>query len=639
MCGIAGLIAHQASYNLDDSIRKMTAQLTHRGPDDSGTWIDADMRVALGHQRLAILDLSAHGRQPMTSPMERYVIVFNGEIYNFHHMREELMQLGYQGQWRGNSDTEVLLAAFETWGIEKTLQKAVGMFAIALWDRTARTLMLARDRLGEKPLYYGILDHVFAFASELKAIRAASPISLDINRDALVDLLSLSYIPAPTSIYQQIYKLPPGHYLTIDLNHFTPTLKAYWTLESKQHEPYIALQNMHDAELLETVHQTLKTSVELQMIADVPLGAFLSGGIDSSLVVALMQAQSSQPVRSYTIGFHEAAYNEAPYAKAVAQHLGTHHTEMYVSAQDAANIIPLLAKIYDEPFADSSQIPTALVAKLTSQHVKVSLSGDGGDELFAGYGRYPQTAALWHTVQKYPAPLRHYLSSVIHKVPQNRWNQFIKLLPSRYQRNINGHRMHRMAKLLSSKSLAEMYRRLVSNSNHNDVLLGNTYDYFSPVWTKTDDPIQAMRFWDCKYYLPDDLLVKVDRASMFSSLEARAPFLDHRVVELAFALPRQVLIRNGMGKWILRRILDQYIPQHLIERPKSGFSIPLATWLRGPLKGWAEALLEPSYLAEQGYLNVENISKIWQQHQMHVLDGSTLLWNVLMFQAWLQEVA
>ena len=638
MCGIAGIISLRFESMLCEQLSKMTDSLSRRGPDDQGQWTDPSIGVGLGHRRLAIIDLSPQGHQPMISSAGRYVLVFNGEIYNFASLRKELQSSHLRPTWRGHSDTEILLACIEVWGFELTLQKLTGMFAIALWDRKTSTLSLARDRLGEKPLYYGVVGDRFVFASELKAICAITNDNLEVSRNSLASFMRFGYIPAPYSIYTGISKLLPGHFLVLKSPTEACEARPYWTLDGND-QPRLSeeLSLCSDDELIDRVHDQLQDAVRLQMVSDVPIGAFLSGGVDSSAIVALMQTQSSQPIRTYTIGFTEGAFNEAPYAKEVARHLGTEHTEMFVTAKDAASVIPELPLIYDEPFADSSQIPTTLVSRLTRQHVTVSLSGDGGDELFAGYPRYQIVADLWQRVNRQPMALRRPVSAMLRSASPEVWDNVLRFLPHKQRQRINGRRIHRLSQLIVSGSLSEMYIRLMSQwQPEEELVLGCHKGAFSDTsWSKCVDPLEEMQRWDIKQYLPDDLLVKVDRATMNASLESRSPLLDHRVVELAFALPRRVLVRDGVGKWILRRLLDRYVPRDLIDRPKAGFSIPLAEWLRGPLRLWAESLLNPATLRMQGYLDARKVSNMWCQHIDGSYDRSLYLWNVLMFQAWL----
>ena len=638
MCGIAGFLGASAGFDLGGNAGRMAAELVHRGPDDEGIWLDASYGLALVHRRLAIIDVSSQGHQPMHSVSGRYVVVYNGEIYNFEEIRAELQAAGCAPAWRGHSDTEVLLAAVAAWGFEATLSRLVGMFAIAMWDRETHTLSLARDRIGEKPLYYGRTAQGFVFASELKAIRALSGNALEVDPQALSQFMQFGYIPAPTSIYRGLAKLQPGHFVHIGPAASVGDPQRFWQLSGLGQSDLAAqLADQDDKHLIDLLHDRLKASVGLQMVADVPLGAFLSGGVDSSAVVALMQAQSQRRVKTYTIGFHEKSFDEAPYAKAVARHLGTEHTELYISDDDAAAIIPELPRIYDEPFADSSQIPTALVSRLTRQHVTVSLSGDGGDELFAGYPRYGITAALWRRISGLPMGLRAAAAATLRCASAQAWDRVFALLPEAHRQSINGRRVHRLAQLMVSRSLAEMYVRLMSQWQPEEGLVlgvrGAVTDRLS--WPVQGTPIEQMRRWDVGQYLPDDLLVKVDRAAMSASLESRAPLLDHRVVELAFALPERMLVRGDQGKWILRRVLDRYVPRELIERPKAGFSIPIATWLRGPLRPWAESLLNPAKLVNQGFLDAGKVSEMWSQHVAGSYDRSLYLWNVLMFQAWM----
>jgi asparagine synthase (glutamine-hydrolysing) len=622
---------------LGEQVERMIAPLVHRGPDSHGIWVDGECGVGLGHRRLSILDLSPKGHQPMMSASGRYIVAYNGEIYNFAQIRDELIAEGKAPEWRGHSDTEILLAAFEAWGVEVTLQKAVGMFAIALWDRDERALTLARDRLGEKPLYYGVVRGRLLFGSELKAIRTVAGNDLQMDRDVLAEFMRFGYIPSPKSIYRGIAKLAPGHVLTVRSSSNIGKSYPYWSLDTPAQEQLCArLTGCGDDELIDLVHDQLREAIGLQMVSDVPLGAFLSGGVDSSTVVALMQSQSAKRIRTYTIGFNEGMFDEAPYARAVAQHLGTDHTELYVTAKDAADVIPQLHTIYDEPFADSSQIPTTLVSRLTSQHVTVSLSGDGGDELFAGYPRYQLTAALWKRINGQPMFVRRAISSMLQRFSAQGWDRILEHLPASQHQRINGRRVHRLAQLMVSDSIGEMYVRLMSQWQPEEgLVLSSNGRHFPEInWSKMGDPTEAMRRWDVSQYLPDDLLVKVDRASMSASLESRAPLLDHRVVELAFALPQRMLVRGGVGKWALRRVLDRYVPRELIERPKAGFAIPIGAWLRGPLRDWAETLLNAKTISEQGFLDAKQVSIMWQQHLAGSYDRSTYLWNVLMFQAW-----
>lgn len=660
MCGFAGFMGFGRLPSADwpGLLDRMGNTIRHRGPDDCGVWVEKPAGVGLVHRRLSILDLSSAGHQPMVSAGARYVMVFNGEIYNHLELRREL-EIGSTRtdtqphppsslvrNWRGHSDTETLLAGVEAWGIEGTLKKTVGMFAIALWDRAERTLCLARDRMGEKPLYYGWQGDTFLFGSELKALKAHPAFRAEINRDAVALQMRHNYIPAPYSIYQGISKLQPGCLLTVSMSRREPCVMPYWSTEQAVADGFSQPFLGSVGEAVDALDKLLKDAVSGQMVADVPLGAFLSGGVDSSAIVALMQAQSDRPVKTFTIGFHEEGYNEAEHAKAVAQHLGTEHTELYVSPKEAMDVIPRLPALYDEPFSDSSQIPTFLVAQMTRQHVTVSLSGDAGDELFGGYNRYFWASELWRKLGRLPTPLRTMLAQSITLLPPTKWNSVFSalgpLMPSRLRYANLGSKMHKLAETLAARRPEEIYHRLISHwEKPTDLVIGAT----EPSTVLTDDTSwpalvdfeHRMMYLDAITYLPDDILVKVDRAAMGVSLETRVPFLDHRVVEFAWRLPLSMKIRNGQGKWILRQVLYKYIPQDLIERPKMGFGVPIDSWLRGPLRDWAEELLSPSRLLQEGYFNPIPIRTKWEEHQSGQRDWHYYLWDVLMFQAWLGE--
>ena len=645
----------------------MNDALLHRGPDDGGVWVDKRVGVALGHRRLSILDLTPAGHQPMHSECGRYVLVFNGEIYNHleirTHLEKESLQFAASNHqsrgWNGHSDTETLLAAFAAWGVEKTLQACVGMFAIALWDKKEQVLTLARDRMGEKPLYYGWVQGAFVFGSELKAIKQYSDFNNPVSRDVLSLYLRHCYVPAPYSIYQDIYKLEPGCLITIKPDaamsvpvaaprapfiNETIKLSHYWRLHDQVEAGQASLIH-NEYEALGLLESRLNDSIRLQSISDVPLGAFLSGGIDSSLIVALMQKQSVRPVKTFTIGFQEQAHNEAEHAKAVSSHLHTEHTELYVAPQDALSVIPRLSALYDEPFADSSQIPTFLVAQLARQHVTVSLSGDAGDELFGGYNRYFWGPKIWSKFSWMPFTMRQQLGNAMTAASRS-WivhDRVMGLLPRKFQVTLPADKLKKMGEpLQSSDSIDDLYYSLVSAWNApEDIVIGS---HESPTlltkpedWPDIGSPEHRMMYLDSMSYLPDDILCKVDRAAMGSSLETRVPFLDHRVVELAWRVPLEMKIRHGQGKWLLREILYRYVPKELIERPKQGFGIPLAEWLRGPLRDWAEALLDESRLEDEGYFRPAMIRRKWDEHCSGTYNWHTQLWNVLMFQAWLEE--
>jgi len=638
MCGIAGIVGWKQNQYVATTAAEMVGALLHRGPDDGAVWSDTEHGVSLGHRRLSILELSVHGSQPMVSRSERYVIVYNGEIYNFNEIRRQLEVEGKCCVWRGHSDTEVLLAAIDAWGVQTALDKLVGMFAFALWDKLTKSITIARDRMGEKPLYYGFIGHQFVFSSELKAIKAAFSAELTIDRYALTKFVRYGYVPAPYSIYEGIKKLKAAHYLVVDSYGCSNTPVRYWALQHDSHLK-MELSQASDSEVVDMVDKRLSAAVKSQLISDVPLGAFLSGGIDSSLIVSLMQAQSASSINTYTIGFNEPEFDEAPYAKAIAEHLGTNHTEFYLGSEDAISIIPSLPEVYDEPFADSSQIPTILISKMTKPHVSVALSGDGGDELFAGYPRYQITAKLWSKIEKLPLAVRQGMTYPLRSLSSKGWDNVCAVLPEAVRSKINGRRIYRMSELLASESLAQMYIGLMSHWQPVDRLVLGCDTMYQEIeaWESAEDPIEEMRRWDVSQYLPDDLLVKVDRGSMSASLETRAPLLDHRVAELAFSLSAHHLIKDGKGKWPLRELLGRYIPTSLFERPKAGFSIPLAQWLRGPLKSWAEDLLSEDKIRREGYFDPQKVRAAWLQHQNRTYDRSLHLWNILMFQSWLDK--
>lgn len=647
MCGIAGFVSLTNDADWQSTIRPMIATLSHRGPDDEGYWHDAEAGVTLGHRRLAIVDLSPEGHQPMASASGRYEIAFNGEVYNFSELRLELERRGHG--FRGHSDTEVMLAAFEEWGVRHAVERFVGMFAFAVLDRRERLLYLVRDRLGEKPLYYGWAGDTFLFASELKAMRTHKAWRGAINRNALALYMRYGYIAAPQSIYEGVAKLLPGAILTLPLRgaqESALTVTRYWSAQAVAEAGLIAPFDGNETEAANILEDLLRNAIRGQMVADVPLGAFLSGGIDSSTIVALMQAMSRRPVQTFTIGFNEKGYNEAVHAKAVARHLGTEHTELYVTPQDAMAVIPQLASIYDEPFADSSQIPTFLVAQLARRHVTVSLSGDAGDELFSGYTRYELGQSLWARINRLPAGSRKTLARALRAAPVGAWDGLLKVAAPllNRQHQLTGDRLHKLADALDAPSPASLYRQLVSIWKETAALVPGSAES----QTAFDDAelvrniggfAERMMLVDLVSYLPDDILVKVDRASMRTSLESRVPFLDHRVVEFAWQLPMAMKRRKGQGKWLLRQVLDRYVPRDLVERPKMGFSVPISNWLRGPLRDWAEALLDERRLRDEGLLNVAMIRQAWSEHLSGKRNWQYSLWNILMFESWLADQA
>jgi len=648
MCGFTGYLAANpgfTAYEAPQVLQHMANAIEHRGPDSDGYWADPAAGIGLAHRRLAIVDLSPAGAQPMASASGRYVLAFNGEVYNHMRLREALTHEGKMAAvWRGHSDTETLLAGFEAWGIEGTLQRAVGMFAVALWDKVDRVLTLARDRLGEKPLYYGWQGQgsaaAFLFGSELSALRRHPAFTAEVNRDALALYMRHNCIGGEHSIYRGIHKLAPGHLLSVSQSRPDPVLQTWWSgaeVAARGVAQPFAGSPEQAVGALETL---LRDAVAQQMMADVPLGAFLSGGIDSSTVVALMQAQSSRPVRTFSIGFHEEGYNEAEHAKAVAQHLRTDHTELYVTPEQALAVIPRLPTLYSEPFADSSQIPTFLVSQLARQHVTVSLSGDAGDELFCGYTRYQMTARLWGKVSRLPRPLRLAAAGLIRSLPTGVWDKLGGLLLASLGARV-GDKLHKGAALLGSRSVADLYRGMVSHwADPASVLLGAREPATVLAGAAPDLPglsdVERMMALDMLSYLPDDILAKVDRAAMGVSLETRVPFLDHRIVEFAWSLPLDYKLRNGVTKWPLRQVLYRHVPKELIERPKMGFGVPIDHWLRGSLRDWAESLLSESRLAQEGFFNPAPIRQKWAEHLSGQRNWQYHLWDVLMFQAWLE---
>jgi asparagine synthase (glutamine-hydrolysing) len=630
MCGICGFLLARRELPPADMVAVVDAMadtLRHRGPDDAGSFVEPAAGVAFGHRRLSIIDLSAAGRQPMTSACGRFVITYNGEIYNFRELRRILAQRGQR--FRGHSDTEVLLGAIAEWGVERALSRTHGMFAFALWDRQTRRLILARDRVGKKPLYYGWCGGAFLFASEFKALHRHPAFDGEVDRDALGLFVQLGWVPGPYSIDRRIRKLPPGTILTLDAagGSLEPVLQTWWSarevIETGDRAPFAGSFD----EAADALDSLLGAAVRDRMIADVSLGALLSGGVDSSTVVALMQAASALPVRTFSIGFREPKHDEAPFARAIAAHLGTDHTELYVGPEDSLALVPELPEIYDEPFADPSQIPTALVCRLARNGVTVALSGDGGDELLAGYQRYRRSLDAWQRLQRWPAGARRTAESLTVALDDRFAAPKWLSKAARHAAGIGA--ADALDLFVGERTRTPDPARLVRGACALPHLLADRQS-----WPDVDQPLQAMMYLDFAGYLPDDCLVKVDRASMASSLEVRCPLLDHRVVELAWSLPLHMRIDQRGAKRVLKAVLERYVPHTLFERPKRGFGVPIGAWLRGPLRDWAETLLDERRLAREGYLEPRAVRAAWQQHLSGRRDRPELLWHLLTFQAW-----
>jgi asparagine synthase (glutamine-hydrolysing) len=640
MCGVAGIWERRGgagSIALAAIVRTMSDTLLHRGPDAGDVWLDPQAGVALGHRRLSIIDLSPAGAQPMASSCGRFVTSYNGEIYNADELRSELRAVGRK--FRGHSDTEVIVEGAAVWGVPETIERMIGMFAIALWDRRDRVLYLIRDRLGIKPLYWAEFDGRLLFGSELKALRADRSWTPELDRDALLSFLRFGYVPAPDTIYCGVHKLPPGTILRASADS-PPSVTPYWSLQDIAGQGQSARFSGGEDEAADALDVLLRDAVGRRMVADVPLGAFLSGGIDSSTVVALMQAQSTRPVRTFSIGFHEAEFNESENAAAVARHLGTEHTELYAEPRHALDVIPQLADMYDEPFADSSQLPTYLVSKMTRAHVTVALSGDGGDELFAGYTRYFRDQALWRAIDNAPRSLRAIAAHGIWALPPATWSALGTVIPERRRPVQFGDKMHKLAGVLAGEPEASaFYRQIVSLWTDPAAVVRGGRERLgllddARVRSLVPDFIERMQYLDTLTYLPDDILTKVDRASMAVSLEARVPLLDHRVVAFSWSLPPAMKAGNGVGKRLLRKVLHRYVPRELVERPKMGFAVPLDRWLRCELRDWAESLLDRRRLERDGILDATVIHRRWTEHLAGKRNWQASLWAVLMFQAW-----
>ena len=639
MCGLAGSWERRGGRNADELkriARGMARLVESRGPDDAGEWADPEAGIALGHRRLSIVDLSPLGRQPMMSAGGTLVIAYNGEIYNFRELRAELEGAG--ASFRGDSDTEVLLEACAAWGFEQALGRCIGMFALVLWDRDARRLHLARDRLGIKPLYWARTARGLLFASQPKCFSAHPGWRPAVDRASFAEFVRHGYVNAPRCIYRDASQVRPGHILTIDSRGGVQE-RCYWDVGAVARGGIERRTRLDDEEAVEALDALLRDAVARRMVADVPLGAFLSGGIDSSTVVALMQSQSSRPVRTFSIGFNEKRYDEAVYASAVARHLGTNHTELYVEPDHTIDLIPTLAERYDEPFGDSSQLSTLLVSELARRHVTVALSGDGGDEIFAGYNRYVQADTLRRVYRASPGWARKAAAGVLTSLRPGTWDRLSGLLPARRRPRLFGDKLHMLAEVVSLEGLDQVYPRLASHWALDAELVpgeGPGAGRLEPAWLDAglEGEVERMQIMDLRTYLPSDILTKVDRASMAYSLEARVPLLDHRVVEHAWSLPANLKIRSGETKWILRRVLERYVPRTLFERPKMGFAVPIGRWLRGPLLDWAAELLDSRSLSDDGLFNVDLVRRRWEEHQAGTRNWQNSLWIVLMAQAW-----
>ena len=643
MWEIAGFVTNN-NLAFEKVLKDMGNAISSRGPDSSGEWFDNKNCIGLAHRRLSILDLSKEGNQPMSSDSGRYIMIFNGEIYNHIKLRTKLESDFKNIEWRGSSDTETILKCVELLGFDSTFRLLEGMFSIALWDRNENNLILCRDRIGEKPLYYGWQSDTFLFASELKSIKKHPDFTKKIDLNSLNLFFKYNYIPSPYSIYEGISKLSPGTYISINYKNRTEKTVKYWDFKSIVKNNSLNTDLRTDLEITNQLETLLKSKIKDQMLSDVPLGAFLSGGVDSSMVVAIMQSISKKPVKTFTIGFEDQNFNEARYAKEIAEYLKTDHTELYVTSKDALNVVPLLHEIYDEPFADSSQIPTYLVSKLAKKKVTVSLSGDGGDELFAGYNRYILANKIWPKINFLPLIIRKNIGKSMRLISFKNWNNLFffinRFLSDKYIFTNFGDKIHKFSYLLDSLDISDLYDKIVSFWSPSDNIVKNisikkvknNFNNF-----KNISEIEKMMFTDTLTYLPDDILAKVDRAAMSVSLETRVPFLNHKLVEFASRIPLHLKLKDNNAKWILKQVLFNYVPKKLIERPKMGFGVPIDSWLRGPLKDWAENLLSADKLNKQGLLNTEIIRKKWNEHLSGKRNWQYHLWGVLMFQSWYEK--
>jgi len=642
MCGIAGFLDHSrelSGHNMQSITKSMVETLKHRGPDHQGIWIDEECGLALGHQRLSIIDLSEAGNQPMISRDSRYVISYNGEIYNASEMGNELKKTGIK--FKGHADTEVLIEAFSHWGIRDTLKKLIGMFAFALWDRKKKELTLCRDRIGIKPLYWAEFGDSILFASEIKALKKHPGWDGQINHESVSNFFLYNYIPGPKTIFKKIRKLQPGTILTVS-PHKIPSIEKYWSLEEVVRSSKRENLAITKKEAEEELEKLLNDSVSKRLVSDVPLGVLLSGGVDSSLVASLAQKNSERTIKTFTVGFSEDTHNEAPYSKKIAEHLQTDHNELYVNPKDVIAITPLLSSVYDEPFADSSQIPTLLISQFAKKEVTVSLSGDGGDEVFLGYNRHYWANFIWKIFGKIHKTPRKVISKIILLIPPIAWESFFRLFPKRVRPSQIGDKLHKVGKTIDSNNADEIYEKLISVCDVKDLPIKTTESITrNPMQDEISDLlpnfIERMSYKDTMTYLPDDILTKVDRASMSTSLENRVPLLDHRIMEFVWKLPLSIRMEHGKRKILLKKILSKSIPRKLINRPKAGFGVPLDSWLRGPLKEWAEGLIDENSLQHDEFLDSQKIQTLWKQHQSKRYNHQNQLWAVLMFRSWVQN--
>lgn len=654
MCGITGFIdplRQLKAENLSHILKDMCNSLTHRGPDESGLFVDKSLALGLGHRRLSVLDVSRAGNQPMTSNCGRYTIVYNGEIYNYKDLQRRLVREDPSINFKTKSDTEVLLNAISAWGFRKAICAFNGMFAFALWDRQKQKLVLAKDRLGEKPLYFGFQKNIFMFSSEIKALKKNPLWDGAVDRDALAKFLSLGYVPAPSSIYDGISKLAPGHYLEIDYISDRKTIKVsdpfvYWDIHKKAHESLISPYNGGIAEAITKTERILKKSVEQRMLSDVSLGAFLSGGLDSSTIVTIAQELSPKPLKTFTIGFEKAEFNEAGQARELSDYLGTEHTELYVNEEQLLSTISKLPTLFDEPFGDSSQIPTYLISELARRDVTVVLSGDGGDELFCGYKRYDLCHDLWRFMRLVPKEIRKGFGGRVKKISMDNWDLaggWVSKAASKYGRMTSiGQKVHKLAGAIEMPNPEALYKYIMQSDGDSASfvkgLSSSRVEVLSEIkWPQSGTYKDRMMLFDQQTYLPNDILVKVDRASMGVSLESRVPFLDHELVEWAWSIPTSIKVKDGKNKWILRQIAEKRLPRSFVDRPKKGFSIPIDDWIRGPLRNWGSELLSKDKLEKEGFLNVDAILVRWAEHCEGKRNWGTFLWNVLIFESWLED--